>query len=384
VDGYIYKTIDGGNSFVTQLFQPTTSFRCVGFANAMKGWAGNLGPGSWSPTSDTLPLYETIDGGNFWQPVTNISGPPAKGICGISVVNDSVVYAVGRVGGPCYIMKTVDGGLSWTSVNFNPPAYYLIDCHFFSADTGFVAGCTGASLMNEKYAVFYTTDGGQNWTQVASTSTFTGHCWKISFPSRDTGYISIETSSSMDSIPVLKTVDGGLTWQEKLWSIPLAYEQGIGFIDNSTGWCGSALNEVKQTTDGGDTWNVVPFVEYFNRFRKVNDTLAYAVGKRIWKYSNQPSGMYDQPQMQGLILNQNFPNPFSEKTTIEYAIPKSGNVVIKVYDFAGRYIRTLVNINQPQGTYEVEFKVPYYFDTHFYFVLTFEGYHLSNQMLMIK
>ncbi len=382
VDGYIYRTTDGGDSWTTQLYQPATSFRCVGFANANLGWAGNLGPGSWSPTTDTLPLYQTIDGGNSWQPITNITGPMAKGICGINVVNDSVVYAVGRVGGPCHIMKSTDGGASWTSISFNPPALYLIDAHFFSADTGLVAGCTGTNMNDERYAVFYTTDGGQNWIQVASTTTFHGHCWKLDFPSRNIGYASVESWIGMDSIPVLKTTDGGLTWQEKLWSIPLWYAQGIGFINDTVGWCGSALNQVKETTDGSDTWNVVPFVENFNRYRKINDTLAYASGNRIWKYSVQSTGIGEIASLQGLLLEQNYPNPFSEKTTIRYTVPYSGKVIIKIYDFAGRYVKTLVNKEHNKGSYAVELSLPYFFDSHFYYTLHFDDFVLTKQMMM--
>jgi photosystem II stability/assembly factor-like uncharacterized protein len=382
VDGYIYKTTDGGNSFITQLNQPSTSFRCVGFANAAKGWAGNLGTGSWSPTTDTLPLYQTLDSGNTWQAVTNITGPLPKGICGISVVNDTVVYACGRVGGPAYIMKTTDGGASWTSAPFLN-AFYLVDCHFFSVDTGIVVGCTGTSFANELYAVYYTTDGGQTWIQTATTTTFNGHGWKIDFPSRYTGYVSIETSGT-DSVPVLKTTDGGLTWQEKLWSAPIWFAQGIGFINDSTGWCGSSMNEVKQTTDAGDTWNIVPFVYNFNRFRKINDTLAYASGNRIWKYSSQLTTISEQEYIPGVILNQNFPNPFKSKTTISYTLPHVGNVVLRIYDPAGRPVKTLVNAKQNKGSYSVNFSAEYFYDTHFYCTLYFDDYMVSKKMVMRK
>ncbi|CAN5372601.1 hypothetical protein BH11BAC1_BH11BAC1_09350 [soil metagenome] len=390
VDGYIYKTTDGGNSFATQLYQPATSFRCVGFANANKGWAGNLGPGSWDPTTDTNPLYQTTDGGNSWQVVTNITGTLPTGICGINVVNDTIVYAVGRVGGPCYIMKTIDGGISWTSVNFDPPAFYLIDCKFFSPDSGLVVGCTGTSFSNEKIAIWRTTDGGQNW-QFAyhDSSSFIGHCWKVSFPSRNIGYASVETGCSCDTTPIMKTIDGGLTWQKKIWDTNFianpSYEQGIGFVNDSVGWCGGFfIGQIKGTTDGGNTWNIVSFVENFNRFRKVNDTIAFASGNRIWKYSNQPTGIYKPTSLDGLILEQNYPNPFSNKTTIQYSLPKKGKLILKVYDFAGRPIKTLVNAEQNKGTYKVELSLPYYFDTHFFCTLYFDNYFLTKQMLMVE
>lgn len=385
VDGYIYKTTNGGNSWSTLLYKPSTSFRCVGFANKNKGWAGNLGTGSWSPTSDTFPLYQTNDGGNTWQQATNITGPLPKGICGIWVVDSSVVYAVGRVGGPGFIMKTVNGGASWTSTPAPSPMFYLIDCIFFSADTGLVAGCTGTAGQ-ERFAIFRTTNGGQSWQTVHHSDNFHGICWKISFPSRQTGYASVEAWNDMDSIPVLKTTDGGITWTEKMFSDSFNWNQGIGFINDSTGWCGAKEGQVKQTTNGADQWDSVPFVANFNRFRKINDTVAYASGQRIWKYSgNQGSsftGITHIPD--GLTLDQNYPNPFCDKTLITYHIPAKGYVLLRVYDWTGRPVRTLVNEIQNEGRHEAELTLPYFYDVPFYYSLTFEGAFLSRKAIMVN
>jgi len=55
------------------------------------------------------------------------------------------------------------------------------------------------------------------------------------------------------------------------------------------------------------------------------------------------------------MLFQNYPNPFNPSTTINYSIPKQSNVTIKVFDLLGSEVSTLVNKEQPQGNYEVEF-----------------------------
>ena len=382
VDGFIYKTTDGGDSWKTQLNQPAISFRCVGFANSLNGWAGNLGVGSWSPTIDTSPLYQTIDGGSTWKPVTTIEGPTPTGICSISVVDHSVAYAAGRVRGPCYFMKTTNGGASWVSKAF-AEASGIIDCHFFSADTGLLVGSIGPiNKKDEQCAIFYTTTGGESWQLVYASTRIHGYCWKISFPSRSTGYVSVEVWEEADSIPVLKTTEGGKTWVEKLWSIPHQYQQGIGFVNDSLGWCGHRLNTVRQTTDGGDSWTDASFVQNFNRLRRINDTLAYASGNRIWKYSKSALNVSHEEHLPGLVLEQNSPNPFVGSTTIRFTIPYNGDVGLRVYDLVGRPVQTLAHTHMEKGVHEYDLHLPYYFDAPFYYTLYFDGYFLTRKMMM--
>jgi hypothetical protein len=54
-------------------------------------------------------------------------------------------------------------------------------------------------------------------------------------------------------------------------------------------------------------------------------------------------------------LFQNYPNPFNTTTTISWQLPLKAHVVLKVYDFTGREIKTLVNCNQTKGEYKVNF-----------------------------
>lgn len=50
-------------------------------------------------------------------------------------------------------------------------------------------------------------------------------------------------------------------------------------------------------------------------------------------------------------LFQNYPNPFQESTTIGYEVQQADRVTVTVHDLLGRTVRTLVNENQPIGTY---------------------------------
>jgi hypothetical protein len=54
-------------------------------------------------------------------------------------------------------------------------------------------------------------------------------------------------------------------------------------------------------------------------------------------------------------LTQNFPNPFNPNTIINYQLPISNFVSLKVYDALGKEVATLVNQKQNSGSYEVEF-----------------------------
>jgi hypothetical protein len=46
-----------------------------------------------------------------------------------------------------------------------------------------------------------------------------------------------------------------------------------------------------------------------------------------------------------------YPTPFSHYTSIKYHVPKQENVSIKIYDEAGRIVRTLINETMPEGSY---------------------------------
>ncbi|MDO8550494.1 MAG: M14 family zinc carboxypeptidase [Ignavibacteria bacterium] len=54
-------------------------------------------------------------------------------------------------------------------------------------------------------------------------------------------------------------------------------------------------------------------------------------------------------------LSQNYPNPFNPKTVINYSIPKSGNVSLKVYNILGVEVAEFVNEYKEAGKHSVEF-----------------------------
>lgn len=55
-------------------------------------------------------------------------------------------------------------------------------------------------------------------------------------------------------------------------------------------------------------------------------------------------------------LSQNYPNPFNLSTNIKYDLPKSTDVSIKIYNTLGQLIKTLVEEEQPTGSYTIQWK----------------------------
>jgi hypothetical protein len=54
-------------------------------------------------------------------------------------------------------------------------------------------------------------------------------------------------------------------------------------------------------------------------------------------------------------LSQNFPNPFNPSTVINYQIPHTSKITIKLYDIIGNEVSTIVDGNKAAGSYSVTY-----------------------------
>ena len=266
-DGEIHRTTDGGETWM--LLTTADGGRSIGFADSLNGWLGSLVGLSGA-------LLMTSDGGFSWNGVTNVSGPPPESVCGISVVNDSVIYASGGWYGVPRVLKTTDRGANWASFGLDSLAGGLVDCYFFTPDSGIVVGSTGDGLIGQALILF-TSDGGNTWSTSFLGPRDYETCWKISFPSAQVGYVSIESGNLSGPVYFLRTSDRGATWSEKMFLGDHFDEQGIGFVTDSLGWIGGWTGPTYATTDGGDTWTQTGPGTNVNRFRFLGDSLGYCV-----------------------------------------------------------------------------------------------------------
>jgi len=86
---------------------------------------------------------------------------------------------------------------------------------------------------------------------------------------------------------------------------------------------------------------------YYYNYSSWNHSLLSAVISSI-----RTTGV-SQPEQ--FVLDQNYPNPFNPNTRIEFKVPRSGFVSLKVYDVLGREVVTLVNEELKPGSYERTF-----------------------------
>jgi photosystem II stability/assembly factor-like uncharacterized protein len=279
----IYGTQDGGNTWSTLTTLTGTYFRSIMFIDANHGFASNLGAIANSGITDTNVMYETKNAGTTWTPVTNITGTMPTGICNQFKIDDTHLVAVGRVGGPSFMMLSSDAGATWTSIDLNSQLSMLIDTRWTSPTDGIVVGSSTDSYCT----ILHTSDAGKTFTPVFKSATGQSTCWKISFPSDTVGYVSVQ-DEMFGSGTFAKTTDGGQTWTEMpLPSTAGAYPGiGIGFITENIGWISADDPKAAtyKTTDGGQTWAKDPVLKSpINRFRFVDTNTAYAIGAAVYK-----------------------------------------------------------------------------------------------------
>ena len=388
--GVIYRTTDAGLSWQLQFQKSGTHFRSIGFADNLNGWAGCLGIGDPNnPSStDTTILYRTVNGGATWVRDPGVSGAVPRGFCGMQVVNDTVVYGVGRVRGPATLYRSFDGGGTWLTKDMSEHAAGLIDVRFFGPDTGFAVGLTHSDHTQSGGVVLRTTDRGETWTAVHTTLRTGEWCWKISFPSRSVGYVSLQRNSQ-SPVYVLKTTDGGSTWSEKLFSQSNYFVQGIGFVTDSLGWIGgnSSLSPYV-TTDGGESWSATTIGRRVNRFRFIDKTIGYAAGETVYAYRPEQTTVALIADVRHHRAGSiGYPNPFNPSTTIRFTVPPeltTTPVTLIIYDALGREVARLIDDELEGGTYERSWSPADQSSGTYYYRLTMGGKSDAQKLVLIR
>jgi photosystem II stability/assembly factor-like uncharacterized protein len=175
------------------------------------------------------------------------------------------------VGNENKVLKTTNGGLSWAeSTAIGTGGHYFQQVRFVSANTGWAIGSASE--------IYKTTNGGTSWTaQTAPTASV--YLRTAFFLDANNGYVAGGNGS------IFKTSNGGTNWI----SVDLPEEHaiyGLYFLNSSTGWVATE-SRVWYTLDGGTTWTAGAFPYYVNtyevEFLDANTGFASASGGIVFK-----------------------------------------------------------------------------------------------------
>lgn len=88
--------------------------------------------------------------------------------------------------------------------------------------------------------------------------------------------------------------------------------------------------------------------------------------------------------VKGFELKQNYPNPFNPTTNINFSIPKSQNVSLKIYDMMGREVAELVNQFMQAGEYKADFSAANLSSGVYYYALKTDEFTSTKSMMLVK
>lgn len=271
-NGLLYRSIDGGNSFI-DINPPTTEWlynmefisQEIGFAFGFNGT-----------------ILRTDNGGNSW---TIIPSGTTSRLWDMDFANDSVGYVCGWAN---TILKTTDAGITWSSTAPEGDVSFQ-GIHFVDEQTGYVCGGDNTILK--------TTDGGESWqTQTTSgtqalnyicfrsaqvgwavgnwgayySTTNGGNTWTSTVLGSGShlycgAYISESSAFIMGNAKMYKSTDNGSSLTMIKNGVPRSKYNAMYFWDDNTGTIGGSVgitgegsnqSGIIHTTDGGQTWDV--------------------------------------------------------------------------------------------------------------------------------
>lgn len=236
----IYVTTNGG---VLWTRQTTAVFDAAlgGFPNVVHFWNANDGFCQGDPVGGYYELYTTSDGGTTWTRVPQANIPVhlsgEYGIVGYySVVGDTIWYGTNK--GRVY--RSVNKGLNWTFSQTPLTSYVNVYMANHLEGLAQDKSATGSAL-------YKTVDGGLTWTQVNYTGTlYTNDLAYV--PGTANTYVSTGAASGVSGASY--SFDGGQTWDIFMGTEGTQF-LATAWVDVQNGWAGAFNDQTMPSTVGG-------------------------------------------------------------------------------------------------------------------------------------
>jgi photosystem II stability/assembly factor-like uncharacterized protein len=369
-NNYFKKTTNAGETWLKYETGLISSISDLDFLDANTGFIS--GNNTWQ-----IYFGKTTNGGeNFTTSFVYDAYDGTK----VKFLNSNTGFIAARY----KFFRTSNSGANWQLMSF-PDSIDIYSMEFIDANTGMFCCGLYQSFVTK---IYRTTNSGVNWNPIYSTpSAQYNQLGKIKMVNSLKGYIA--------GYGIWTTSNGGANWI-KLYieGIPQnTYISAIDFIDEQTGYAG-ASGVLYKTTDGGTHWATgsVPTQKRFEGIKFFNSSTGIIVGGNgaILKTTNG-GGVFivgvipvNNIIVNNYKLHQNYPNPFNPVTNIQFDIPKSDFVKVKVYDILGKEVENLLNEFKSAGSYLISFDASRLGSGIYFYKLTAGNFSETKKMILVK
>jgi photosystem II stability/assembly factor-like uncharacterized protein len=392
----ILKSTNAGTNWIEQIspFTSMSNYR-MAFLNVNTGWIFCFE--NSSNFRENLKILKTTNGGSNWNLISTVQ--QSYIVQDIYPLTENTFFLAtgtvmqGPIGPPAHygsILKTTNGGTTYTEYKYNSSDHYLFsNINFINQNTGWAIISYDTTFSVE---LLKSTNAGVSWYSLNLSETM--RVTDFQFFNENTGYArGFNDSGGM----LLKTYDGGVNWQTLVMHDSI--NNGISdiyFINSETGWVFGRNLSLAKTTDGGISWKynrVIPPIYGGTNFGQfINNLTGWFLGhngSQFKLYQTFNGGVTNVTQTSSEVpgnfsLSQNFPNPFNPSTKINYELPVTNFVSVIVYDVLGNEVETLVNEKQNAGSYSVDFNAASLPSGIYFYKLITEKFSETKKMILVK
>jgi len=352
----------------------------------------------------------------------NYLGTPDIGILYLSVVDYNLTYATSLFSGNQHVFPTVKMPANGQAVAITAYFSGQADCTFTEDNVHAGRNCGACDISNIKHDKSSYDTCNDNGTPNDATDDFFVVNVDVYYEEQPTsGHLIVEGSGVSLSVPVNQ-----LSYDDTYYrfydvslpangtSLPLtakfSTKPSCSLSRNLSGMPACSIDGIcdgETLTTGGSVRGkrvreVSNSITAFSKIEygadvtyKAGERIILTSGFRAKKYSKfhayiedcttDEAGNKEEIIDNGPILLRNYPNPFTEQTTIEFKLTKDTPVTLFVSDLTGRQIAVLLDNDQKtEGTHTVTFDGNHYPAGMYYYTIQAGEYYGTQKMILAK